>query len=63
MLGILERIFIMEIMSIRHMTRSKEWMMSLKLILNLNLNTTKTVIIFLLWSKDKTLTVEMMDLK
>ena len=61
-----ERILIMGIMYIRHITISKEWMTSLKSFLTLTLTLTlimmKTLIIPQEMSKEKTLTVEMTDM-
>ena len=62
-MNMIERILIMDIMSIRHINKSKEWMTLLKLIMTLTLNMTKTVIIPQSFSKGKTMKVEVTDLK
>ena len=62
-MNMIERILIMDIMSIRHINKSKEWMTLLKLIMTLTLNMTQTVIIPQSFSKGKTMKVEVTDLK
>ena len=62
-MNMIERILIMDIMSIIHINKSKEWMTLLKLIMTLTLNMTQTVIIPQSFSKGKTMKVEVTDLK
>ena len=61
LLQLIERILILEIISIRHMTRLKEWMTPLKFILTLTMNIMK-MIIPQGWSSEKTLPVAMTDM-